>query len=34
MAFNNNKGEYMFPFEIKDVDTKVNSELIQDFHGK
>lgn len=33
MAFNNNKGEFQFPYDIVDVDPEVNSELLRDFTG-
>lgn len=33
MAFNNNKGELDFPYDIVDVDPEINSELLQDFTG-
>lgn len=33
MAFNNNKGELVFPYDIIDVDPETNSELLKDFTG-
>lgn len=33
MAFNNNKGELEFPYDIIDVDPEINSELLKDFTG-
>lgn len=33
MAFNNNKGELQFPYDIIDVDPEMNSELLKDFTG-
>lgn len=33
MAFNNNKGELEFPYDITDVDPEINSELLKDFTG-
>lgn len=33
MAFNNNKGELQFPYDIIDVDPEINSELLRDFTG-
>lgn len=33
MAFNNNKGEFEFPYDIIDVDPEINSELLKDFTG-
>lgn len=34
MAFNNNKGENEFPYEIKDAEGDVREQFIKDFHGK
>jgi hypothetical protein len=34
MAFNNNKGENGFPFEIKEAEGDVREQFIKDFHGK
>jgi len=34
MAFNNNKGELEFPYDIIDVDPEVNCELLKDFTGE
>lgn len=34
MAFNNNKGELEFPYDIVDVDPEINSELLEDFTGE
>lgn len=33
MEFNNNKGEYSFPYDITDVDPESNAELLRDFTG-
>lgn len=33
MAFNNNKGDLEFPFDIIDVDPEINCELLRDFTG-
>lgn len=33
MAFNNNKGENYFPYEIKDAEGDVRFSWIKDFHG-
>lgn len=33
MAFNNNKGEFELPYEIKFVDTETNDQLLKDFTG-
>lgn len=34
MAFNNNKGENYFPYEIKEAEGDVRERFIKDFHGK
>lgn len=34
MAFNNNKGENYFPYEIKEAGGDVREQFIKDFHGK
>lgn len=34
MAFNNNKGENEFPYEIKEAEGDVREQFIKDFHGK
>ncbi|CAD7091120.1 unnamed protein product [Hermetia illucens] len=34
MAFNNNKGELPFPYEINDLDPEINAELLEYFHGE
>jgi hypothetical protein len=34
MAFNNNKGEIAFPYEIKEAEGEVRTQFIKDFHGK
>lgn len=34
MAFNNNKGEPEFPFEIKEAEGAVREQFMKDFHGK
>uniref|UniRef100_A0A1L8E4R0 Putative sulfotransferase n=1 Tax=Nyssomyia neivai TaxID=330878 RepID=A0A1L8E4R0_9DIPT len=34
MAFNNNKGECEFPFEIKKIDPDLNEQLLRDFKGE
>lgn len=34
MAFNNNKGETEFPFEITAVDPDTNCKLLKDFTGE
>ncbi|KAJ6640904.1 Luciferin sulfotransferase [Pseudolycoriella hygida] len=34
MAFNNNKGEVEFPYDITDVDPEINQELLTDFTGE
>ncbi|XP_037035025.1 luciferin sulfotransferase-like [Bradysia coprophila] len=34
MAFNNNKGELLFPYDIIDVDPEINTELLRDFTGE
>lgn len=33
MAFNNNKGENEFPYEIKEAVGDVKEQFIRDFHG-
>lgn len=33
-CFNNNKGEYEFPYQIQPVDPVVNEELLRDFRGR
>lgn len=33
MAFNNNKGENCFPFEIKEAEGEVKEKFIKDFQG-
>lgn len=33
MEFNNNKGEYLFPYRIKRVDPATNKDLLQNFTG-
>ncbi|XP_059622304.1 luciferin sulfotransferase isoform X2 [Phlebotomus argentipes] len=34
MAFNNNKGEFDFPFAIKEIDPDINQQLLRDFRGE
>jgi hypothetical protein len=34
MAFNNNKGEIVFPYEIREAEGEVRAKFIKDFHGK
>lgn len=34
MEFNNNKGEYLFPYEIKWVEPEVNRDLLKNFTGE
>jgi len=34
MAFNNNKGENEFPYEIKEAEGDLKLQFIKDFQGK
>lgn len=34
MEFNNNKGEYLFPYDIKWVDEDTNKEMMEKFTGQ
>jgi hypothetical protein len=34
MAYNNNKGEHIFPYDIEDAEGEVKEQFIKDFHGE